>query len=198
MVGIALATEDALSEAIGRRLLDESQGRLTPELLLRKGGFGYLKTNIRKWCELSQTIPVFILTDLDNIECPFTLINSWLGTNKQPPNLIIRVAVREIESWLLADHQSMKELLGKHCKLPENPDNLDDPKQHLLNLACKAPRKLRDDLVRMEKGNARQGLGYNSVLGAIVQNCWSPERAATRSPSLEKARQKLRLLSQSA
>ncbi|PIA67571.1 DUF4276 family protein [Pseudomonas sediminis] len=195
MTGIALATEDYLSEIVCLRLLKELEGKLTPQLLLRKGGSGYLKSNIRKWCELSNTLPVLILTDLDNTKCPLLLIQSWLEKDKKPDNLLIRVAVREIESWLIADHEAIQDFLNSKERLSVKPDEIQDPKQYLLNLAKKAPRQIRDDLVQVNKGSIRQGLGYNNLLAKFVTETWDPERAAARSPSLAKARMRLSDLS---
>lgn len=195
MTGIALATEDYLSEIVCLRLLKELEGKLTPQLLLRKGGSGYLKSNIRKWCELSNTLPVLILTDLDNTKCPLLLIQSWLEKDKKPENLLIRVAVREIESWLIADHEAIQDFLNSKERLSVKPDEIQDPKQYLLNLAKKAPRQIRDDLVQVNKGSIRQGLGYNNLLAKFVTETWDPERAAARSPSLAKARMRLSDLS---
>lgn len=195
MTGIALATEDYLSEIVCLRLLKELEGKLTPQLLLRKGGSGYLKSNIRKWCELSNTLPVLILTDLDNTKCPLLLIQSWLEKDKKPDNLLIRVAVREIESWLIADYEAIQDFLNSKERLSVKPDEIQDPKQYLLNLAKKAPRQIRDDLVQVNKGSIRQGLGYNNLLAKFVTETWDPERAAARSPSLAKARMRLSDLS---
>jgi hypothetical protein len=63
------------------------------------------------------------------------------------------VAEREIESWLLADHDAVATLLSKsgQRRLPEKPDGLSDPKDVLLNLASHAPKDVRLDL-RAEKG----------------------------------------------
>ncbi len=195
MTCIAIATEDILSETLCLRLIKELDGKLTPGLLLRKSGFGYLKSNMRKWCELSNTIPVFLLTDLDNTQCPSKLIQSWVGLNKKPENLLIRVAVKEIESWLIADHEAIQHLLGSSGRLPNNPDEIEDPKQYLLNLARKAPREIRNDLLNVTSRGLKQGLGYNNLLTEFVTNRWNPERAAARSKSLANTRVRLLNLS---
>lgn len=108
---------------------------------------------------------------------------------------MFRVAVREIESWLLADHQAMRSLLGQKAgKLPEAPDDLPDPKQTLLSLAQRAKRDVREDIVANRGSVASQGLGYNARLGQVIRQAWEPARAADRSPSLVKARARLRAL----
>jgi hypothetical protein len=187
MTDVALATEDELSEAIGIRILSEINPPIHTSLLLRKGGYGYLRSKMDSWCKLARHRPVFLLTDLDNKECPSLLIESWFGQKPRPENLLLRVAVREVESWLLADHEAMRFLIGARGKLPQNPDALEDPKQSLLQLARYAKRDVRQDLV-VETGTvASQGIGYNARLGLLVKSHWSPRRAAERSSSLNSA-----------
>jgi hypothetical protein len=126
---ISLATEDELSEVIGQRLLNELPGKPGIGLLLRKGGNGYLRSRIRNFCELARRQPLLLITDLDSWACPSKLRSEWLGSVAQPDKLAIRVAVREIEAWLLADHEAMEELLGKRVvsKLPVQADKVQDP-----------------------------------------------------------------------
>lgn len=188
---IALATEDALSEAIGLRLLAELPAAATPNLLLRKDGSGYLRSRMESWRQLAQRQVVVILTDLDQIACPIALQNEWLGNRPAPADLMLRIAVREVESWVLADHYAMRKLIGAKGTLPPAPDNLSDPKQHLLKLARSASRKVRDDLVKETNAVASQGSGYNNRLTAWVRSEWCPERASQRSPSLQRTRNRL-------
>ncbi|MGI4849941.1 MAG: hypothetical protein ACRYGK_17665 [Janthinobacterium lividum] len=191
MASITLATEDELSEAIGTRLLAEID--LLPDQIqsLRKNGSGYLKLNIKSWKELARIRPVLLITDLDNVACPVTMREQLIGSGPIPKNLLIRIAVREVESWVLADHDAAENLFGRKIKLPPEPDTLPDPTSHLLRLAKSASRKVRDNLVKEANAVARQGLGYNAHLKAWILTHWNPERAASRSPSL--ARTRLRL-----
>lgn len=193
---ISLATEDQLSEAVGLRLLSETEPLLQPYQLLRRDGFGYLRSRMESWCQLSRVQPLFLLTDLDRQACPRELIEEWLGDRTCPPNFLFRVAVREVEAWLLADHQGMRNLIGSKGKLPDMPDDIQDPKLALLSLARLASRNVREDLVRLDGGALRQGVGYNARLCEWVQNSWSPARAAQRSPSLDRARTRLSELAQ--
>lgn len=197
MIAVALATEDELSEAVGLRLLSESPALLnTNPLLLRKQGFGYLKSRMHNWKQMANHSVVLILTDLDRADCPIVLLNDWLGKGEMPPeNLLLRIAVREIESWILADHEAFSSIVGNKGRLPVAPDELPDPKQYLLNLAKNASRAIRDDLVAQEGTVASQGLGYNNRLVGLVNTQWSPERAAARSPSLQRARDAINRLS---
>lgn len=191
---VALATEDPLSEAVGIRLLSEIEYPLEVSLLLRRQGNGYLRSNLRKWCDLATRQPVVLLTDLDRYACPAELVRDWFGNAVPPNRLIFRVAVREVESWLLADHEAMRELIGQKGKLPTDPDSLSDPKATLLSLAKNANKDVRLDLIRQEGAVASQGVGYNARLTDLVSRVWDPERAANRSASLRRARERLREL----
>jgi hypothetical protein len=132
--------------------------------------------------------PVLLITDLDTNICPVALRKVWLGRQAHPPGLLLRVAVREIEAWLLADHGAMTSLLGQQAKsrLPDAPDSLHDPKDFLLDWARRASRDVRLDLRAEEGAVARQGLGYNYRLCDMVRKSWRPDRAAQRSPSLRR------------
>lgn len=160
---------------------------------LRRGGFGYLKSKILNFCQMAEHVPLLMLTDLDRLPCAPNLISNWLGQRELPPGLLLRVAVREVESWLLADHAAMGGFLGLSVDvLPNDPDRLNDPKQSLLTLAQRARRSVRDDLVVKKGTVASQGLGYNARLCKLVRQDWSPNLAAARSPSLARARLRLR------
>lgn len=193
---VALATEDALSEAVGKRLLTSIEHPMEANLYFRQNGFGYLRKNMQKWCNLAIQQPVVLLTDLDQHVCPHNLIDTWLGGLIRPNNLVFRVAVKEVESWLLADHDAMRQLIGNKGRLPPDPDTLENPKDYLLKLAKNAHREIRKDLVKEDGAASSQGIGYNARLTDVVDNLWSPQRASHRSPSLIKAFQRLDELGQ--
>ena len=197
MTHVFLATEDVLSELVAATLVKEVGFKTTRNL--RQGGFGYLKSNIAKFCNLARTCPVVLFADLDRKTCPPRLIEEWMGRNAAPPNLVIRVVVREIESWLLADHVAMRGLLGARAgALPRDPDTLADPKRALLGLAAGASRRVREELLADNGAVASQGIGYNALLGKLIRDDWNSDRAAQLSPSLAKARVRLRELASRA
>ena len=193
-MNVILATEDELSEAIAEKLLREANSQIKILQKLRKGGFGYLYSRMDSWRQISRQTPVFLFTDLDSLECAPSLIERWCGGKSLGDNLHIRVAVREVESWLLADREAMRSLIGAKGKIPNAPDDLNDPKIELLKLANKASKDVRLDLVNQTSSCLRQGLGYNARLIAHVQDLWSPERAAVHSPSLKRTRIRLESL----
>lgn len=192
MIPIAVATEDELSEALALRLVAEVQTPHQVTLRLRKGGFGYLQSRMDSWCQMAQLQVMLVLTDLDRAHCPIELRDKWMANRVAPASLLLRVAVKESESWVLADHLGMRELIGEKGVLPPEPDTLPEPKQVLLGLAKGAPRSVREELIKTIDGNLSQGLGYNARLTHWVNTQWSPKRAAERSPSLARARIRIR------
>jgi hypothetical protein len=194
---ITIATEDELSEAVGDRLVAEILPNFEISQRLRKGGNGYLKNKCMNFNKMALRHPVLLITDLDNAACASGLIESWFAGQILNQNLIFRVAIREIESWLLADHQGMRQLLEKGAnKITLTPDQLQNPKEYLLECAKRAPRGVRNDLIRAKGALALQGLGYNSRLCMFVRDTWEPERASTRSDSLDRAIRRLREIAQ--
>lgn len=191
MIPIAVATEDELSEAIALRLISELKRPHHVTHTLRRNGFGYLQSKMDSWCQMAEHQIMMVLTDLDQANCLVEFRNQWLAERPLPASLIFRIAVREVESWGLADHHAMRELVGKKGVLPTQPDTLPDPKQALLGLGKTAPKSVRDDLIRTIDGQLRQGVGYNARLTHWINTAWSPERAAERSPSLARARIRL-------
>jgi hypothetical protein len=191
MIPIALATEDELSQAIALRLISELN---RPHCVIHKLGLkgnGYLRPKMDSWCRMAEHQVMLVLTDLDHANCLVEFRDQWLAERPLPAGLIFRIAVREVESWVLADHQALRELVGKKGVLPTQPDTLPDPKHALLGLGKTAPKSVREDLIRTIDGQLRQGVGYNARLTHWINTAWSPERAAGRSPSLARARIRL-------
>jgi len=191
---IQIATEDKICDAVAKRLIKE----YTPFKVMediRLTGNSYLKNNLKNFYQLSLYTPVFLLTDLDRKACPLKLIEEWHKSVTIPlsHNLLFRVAVREIESWLLADNQGMQPLL-QHKKpfIITNPDELPNPKEKLLRLALKSPKAIREELVKQKGETVSQGIGYNTTLPQFVYTSWCPKRASEHSESLRRACERLK------
>ena len=194
MLQVALATEDEVSEAVGSRLISEWGSRLEVGLRLRRGGYGYLRSRMKNFCEMARRSPVLVITELDRTVCPAALCSEWTRRLSRPAGLLLRVAVREIEAWLLADHDAIRSFFGRAAagRLPDRTDAIEYPKEFLLDLALRAPRDVRDDLTPGRGSLSSQGLGYNPRLTQYVYQYWDPQRASQRSPSLARTRQRLR------
>jgi hypothetical protein len=189
---LIVAIEDRLSEAVATKVAKHVLGE---EVFLKSivgNGFGSLRRKLPNFRNASRQYPVWLLTDLDRWPCPVALINEWTGGAALPANFSLRVAVREIESWLLADRSELAEFLGvSNAKIARNPDSINDPKRYLVNLARAGRRAIREDIVPRKGSAASQGFGYNVRLCEFVEQAWSPDRASGESRSLEKAMMRL-------
>ncbi len=157
------------------------------------GGFGQIKKKCDAFLRMADADRhTLLLTDLDNAECPATLIKDWFfvggdNTAVLPPQVIFRVAVREVEAWLMADKDDFAKFLGiSSSNFADAPETLPDPKQFFLNvLRRKATRKKIRDM--LPTGKAHIGVAYNEKLCEFINNFWSIDRACAKAPSLQKA-----------
>lgn len=193
---IYIATEDFLSEVVAERLVKEADTGLQIAVRVRGNGFSYLKTKFAGLAKTAKKIPVFLITDLDRAGCPIELLNDWSKGNSWPEGLIARVAVREVESWLLADRQGFSKFSGIPAnKITVDPESLYDPKQELLNLVKRFGNKnIKSSLLPRRGSSAKIGLEYNLVLCSFVRDSWSVSDALLRSESLNRALSRLKTL----
>ena len=150
-------------------------------------GFGYLKKQAGAFNNAAKGCPFLLLTDLDQHVCPPVLIRSWLD---QPlhEHFLLRVAVREVEAWLLADVRNLARFLRirrEPVLIP--PEQIPDPKRELLTLAwSSSSRDIREALVwQDEHGQFRQGPDYNGRLSIFIQNHWDIQLSRTKTRSME-------------
>lgn len=187
LIPINLVFEDDLSEFVMTRLLDSFGQKYHIGNTYNGQGFGYIKTNIRGFNQASIASPFFVLTDLDNYSCPIDLLEDWIKFPRNP-NFIFRIAVREIESWILADIDGFSKFIGvSSSNFPNNPDLEVDPKRTLINLVKRSrKRSLKSDIIPINE-NAKIGPNYNGALMEFVFKEWSVSRAMQKSESLRKA-----------
>ena len=198
-ISLNLAVEDELSEYVMRRVVHDTGRSFQITAVYRKGGAGYLKQRILAFNRASRITPYLILTDLDRCVCPPELIEDWFRCslsqypNQRHSNLLFCVAVREVESWLLADRDSCARFLGVATHLiPSQPDQVADPKQELVKLAARSRyRQVREEIAPQHGSILRTGPGYNERLGFFVSRSWRPEVAAMYSPSLRRTFERL-------
>ena len=131
---------------------------------------------------------VVALADLEQEPCAGVLFDQHLPDGRAP-GFILRLAVRMLESWLLADTESMARFLGAPAgKLPKNPDSLEHPKKEIVTLARRhSSQSLRRDLVPEEGHSGIVGPGYRPRMEDFILKRWRPQTARKRSPSLHRA-----------
>ena len=184
---VLLAVEDVLSEAVAQTVLSRVDMSASQTIGLR--GNIYLRAKVSALNKTAKAFPVLLLTDLDKpTSCPPELIRGWISEPIEEA-LIFRVAVVEVESWVMADRAAFAALLGVSLtRVPREPDKIPNPKRELVSLARSSrKRDVREDIVPPRGSTAPVGPGYNVRLGAFARTEWDPLRAAEASPSLERA-----------
>lgn len=194
---IYLVIEDELSETISRKIFGEYFNTIDFHIVtIGKRGKGYIKKRINEFNNLNNDMPFFILVDLDLDSCAPELTRQWLKRACRR-NLVFRVAVREVETWLLADTHGFSNYLNMDhvyvSKEVNHPDELLDPKSKLLSLVERSrKRKIIEDIVKREGTSLKQGPGYNARLSDYILNVWNMKRARDNSNSLDRAINALR------
>ncbi len=190
---ITLAVEDLLSEVVLRKIIEQVDTNFCVNVCLGRKGNGYLKKNINAFNYAAQKIPYLVLTDQDSVcNCPPRIIDSWFKT-KVSPNMIFRVAVMEVEAWVLAHREEFSNFLGiPTIRIPNDVDTIENPKEFLVNLARKSRiRRLRDDLVPRDGSTASIGPDYNNRLSGFINDIWDVKVAINHSDSLNRVFLKL-------
>ena len=189
---ITLGVEDALSEAVAARLVEQYAGEARIARTIGLRGNQDLRRRLPSLNAIAFFEgPALVLTDLDRPgSCPAELVSDWTRAITPAPNLLVRVAVLEIEAWLIADRANLARWLGiAESVMPRAPEEVDDPKGVLVQLARRIRnRTLRDRLVQ-DRGNGLflPGPNYNIEMRDFVTNHWNPEAARQAAPSLSRA-----------
>jgi hypothetical protein len=188
-IPIYLAVEDELSEWVARRALAARPVSYAVGAVFSQGGYGYLKKQAPAFNNAAKRCPFLLLTDLDKSPCPPQLIEDWLGRPRHP-HFLLRVAVREVESWLLGDPTGLRAFLGlRKCIELAEPETVPDPKHELLRLALTSPRRvIRDALVWRDDSSGRlfQGPDYNATMAKFVCTNWDLASARQACRSLDR------------
>lgn len=127
---------------------------------------------------------------MDQHNCPPELVKTWLSGRPKHEFFLFRVAVREVESWLLGDIARLTTFLHvKSAPAIAAPEALADPKQELLRLAVRSRvRQVRDSMVWRDEDSGRlfQGPDYNGTLAHFVTTLWDIPTSRQVCPSLQR------------
>ena len=157
---LPVVVEGSVDEAVLLRLAEVVGGTIGP--VYGRRGKQYIRGRIAGFNQAAWQEPWLVLVDLDNYDCAPLLLGDWLPSPAS--HMLLRVAVREVESWLLADRQAMAGFLAVSTALmPRAPEALADPKLELVNLAKRSRRRaIRQDIVP-RPGSERQGWAHSSA-----------------------------------
>jgi hypothetical protein len=190
---VSCAVEGALDEVIVRKLLAYAGLACGPIY----GGEGkqHLYRSIGGYAHGAKQGPWFVLVDLDHEhECAGNLVDAWLPD--VPTLMRFRVAVREVEAWLLADRRGLSGFLSvSRDRIPRIVDELADPKSSMISIASRSRRRaIREGLPPRVASGRTIGPLYVSELSRFVLEVWDVDTASTVSPSLRRCIRSLRTL----
>lgn len=190
---ISLAAEGQCDIELGKRLILSAGHQLANDFNCR--GKGNLDKKIGGFARAARHSPWLIIRDLDrDAECPPDLVRALLQEDL-PERLCFRIAVRSMESWLLADWQNFADWLQLSPDLiPRQPELLEHPKRFVADLARRSrSREVRERLAPDPESGAQVGPEYEAAVAEYIRGHWNPERASAceRSESLRRTLQAL-------
>ncbi|MFI5182892.1 MAG: hypothetical protein ACHQNV_00720 [Vicinamibacteria bacterium] len=192
--------EGIVDEAVFRRIVRTARGEPGP--VYGKTGKRQLLDRLPGYNNAARFSPWLVLVDLDHdADCTPPFRAATLAAPSE--QMCFRVAVREVEAWLLADHQRIAEFLDVNPHwLPRDPESEPDPKQVVVNLARRSrSRDIRRDLVPRVGSGRSEGPAYSSRLIEFVSDRtygWRPTVAARSSDSLARCLRSVRRLVRTA
>ena len=188
---VTVGVEDLLSESVAKRLLLDYAPIFQEIRTEGMTGYGQLKARFSSFNMIARfREAVLLITDLDNPKsCPIVLIREWSQGFEIESDLLFRVVVVEIETWLLADRLGFSRWLEVSGNLIQRyPEDISQPKEALVALARRSPnRRLRDAIVSPSGSTRSVGPGYNDYLGEFAAQHWNIEAARLNSLSLDRA-----------
>lgn len=182
--------EGPADEAVARALIAYTDPQLTFSIDVR-GGKSAILDKIQVYNRAAEHIPHLVLVDLDRSHaCAPDLVEDWLPTRSH--DLHLRVAVPQMESWLLADRDGIAKYLRISMDLvPPYPDQLRNAKETMVHLASKSGSKgIRKDMVSLDH---RTGIAYTGRLMEFASGYWSIGRALGQSESLTRCVRALKI-----
>lgn len=181
------AVEGPSDEAMLRRIVDFAGGELGQ--IYGRNGKRQVLLNLKGYNHAARFSPWIVLVDLDRDYCPVVAKQNWLP--EPAPMMCFRIAVRELEAWLLADAERFSSFFGVSFSLiTQNPDLLEDPKLELINLVRRSRRKaIREDIVPDPRLGQTVGPAYTTWIINFINdpNGWRIDEAAENSASLRRS-----------
>ena len=190
--------EGIMDEAAAQRIIAATGHKFG--ICYGKRGCAYIRKRVSGFNAAATAVPYLTLVDHMDTElsCPPEVVSRWVPHRR--PLMLLRVVVRELESWLLADRQNLAEFLKVSlARIPRHPEGIEDPKRTLINAArrSRSPR-MRDALVPKEGSTAQVGPLYASEMIRFIHQHWNIDAARGQSPSMDRCLRRLQELHSTA
>jgi len=184
---VNVVVEGNLDERVVRRLFKEYDFEVN-KVYGKEGKRTILgKMSNYNQASLKTSVPWIVLVDLDRDEkCAPPFVKKHL--KKPSPNIFFRVAVREIEAWLMADREKIAHFIGVSENLvPIRVEEEMDPKKTIISLVDSSSKiGIKEDILPRPGSRASEGKLYNSRMIEFADKFWRPEIAAKNSDSLRR------------
>lgn len=151
-----------------------------------------LDERIAGFARAGKGSPHLLVRDLDqDARCAVEWLSRTLP-KERGEFFSLRLAVRAVEAWFLADREHAADCLHvSQSKIPVRPDEEDDPKLTIVSLARQSPKPLLKKLIVPAPGATRKAApAYAQWLMEAAQG-WSFNRAKKNSDSLARAHRAL-------
>ena len=185
-IPVSFAVEGDTDEAVVRKLATGLS--IDVYQVLGKQGKAWVLKALRGLNNSARGQPWFVLIDLNgDAPCPGAYVADLLAT---PSRLMrLRLAVRELEAWLLADRAGFSRFLGvSERDLPADPESLSDPKGTVIDLARRSSKpKVRSGMPPRPGSGRKTGELYAALLIEFTQDHWNVAAASARARSLARA-----------
>ena len=188
---ITLAVEGMVDAAVAGRVCDHLG--LIPGPVYGNRGKNNLDKRLAGFNNAARLAPWLVLRDLDHdADCGPDLVRQILPDPAE--RMVLRVVVREVESWLLGDSERFSAYFAvPKAIIPSQPEELDDPKAEVIRLIQRSRRKaIRADMLPIPHGARAVGPSYASRMAEFAETTWRPDVAAMRCDSLRRCIQRLR------
>jgi len=188
MAVLTAAVEGIVDEVALRRVCGYAGACIG--IVYGRSGKSYVLSRLSGYNNSARFRHWVVLLDLDNdAVCAPAILQSWLPNPSQLMRL--RVAVREVEAWIMADAERLASFLGVAVRdIPASPDGLTDPKLAVVTLARGSRRRaIRDDMVPKPGSGQSVGPAYASRMIEFLQDPdsgWRVDVASLNSESLRK------------
>jgi len=192
-VEIYYTGEGRSDDAIAKKLIEAANGIAGTSYTRRRSANGKQSLDRQLPGLNAGTLfghPVLALRDLDeDAPCPGELVARLLPDRN--PRLLLRICIRESETWLMADSAAYAKFCGlEETKIPRKLEDVADPKRLILNWAdTGVASKLKRHVDTKRKTGVKDWALLGEWHAEFAANYWDPVKAAKsgRSASLTKA-----------
>lgn len=152
------------------------------------GGKSALDARLAGYNGAAKGHPWFVLRDLDqDAPCAPAFVRQRGFTPSKW--MVFRIAVTEVESWLMADRKGLAKFLHVPEQwLPDEPDRESDPTRVIVDVARRSRRaRVREQLVPAPGRSTAVGPGYEAAMIEFAALHWRLAAASRSSDSLRRA-----------